>query len=96
MWPERLGPSYSIIKELETTRVNLLPPIPQHSHQADADIRDQAFEQEDQALGIQRPIPYPDNSESGNSSTDKSDGSTDLTDYESNSTDQRLPKITLV
>jgi hypothetical protein len=81
------------MKDLETTRVNLLPPIPQHSHQADADIRDQAFEQEDQALGIRRPSPDLDNSESGNSSVDESDGSTDLTDYESDNTDQRLPEI---
>ena len=88
MWPERLGPSHSMMKELETTRVNLLPPIPQYSHQADIDIRDQAFEQEDKALGIQRPSPDLDNSESGNSSVDESNGSTDLTDYKSDSTDQ--------
>ena len=88
IWPKGYSQSHSMIREIETTRENLLPPTYHQSHQADANARDQAFEDEDRALGIQTPCSRPSDSKFDRSSDDDSSGSTNLTDYASDSLDQ--------
>ena len=93
IWPKGYGPSHSMIRELETTRENLLLPIQSPSHQEDADARDCALEAEDRALGIQAPRPGPTDLESDRSSDSDPSGSTDLTDYESDGPEDHQPPV---
>jgi hypothetical protein len=80
-----------MLREIETTRENLLPPIRSRSHQEDANARDRALEAEDRALGIQAPRSRLADLESDRSSDSDSSGSIDLTDYESDGLEGNKP-----
>jgi predicted aspartyl protease len=51
-WPAYLQPSQSVVKEIVVARPSLLPQRMEWSHQEDADARDRAFAEEDEALRI--------------------------------------------
>jgi transposase InsO family protein/predicted aspartyl protease len=82
-WPRELQPSHSVVKEITVTRESLLPQPISQSHQQDANARDKALEEEDQALGLYTMARA--TSSDSDSSESESGRSTDITDYCSDS-----------
>jgi predicted aspartyl protease len=104
-WPPNLGTSHSVVREITVPRRSLLPQRALWSHQEDVDARDRAFEVEDKMLGVstiaqtsgRTPVttkpPDPDTDSPTDSGTEQDlDGSTDLTDYESDLPPPAQPK----